>query len=44
MVDTPTIHNILAGGIPVITSSNEQTFLKDFIESKSDTTGGRLAR
>ena len=44
MAETPSIHQVLGGDIPVITGSNEQLFLKDFIESKSGTPGGRLAR
>ena len=44
MVETQTINNILNGDIPVITSSSEQLFLTDFVESKGDTPGGRLAR
>lgn len=38
------INNILNGNIPVVTSSSEQLFLADFIESKGDTPGGRLAK
>ena len=38
------INNILDGNIPVVTSSSEQLFLVDFIESKGDTPGGRLAK
>ena len=44
MVNMPTIHHILGGDIPVINDSTEQLFLKDFIESKLETAGGRLAR
>ena len=44
MVETPTIHHILRGDIPVISDNSEQVFLRDFIESKSGTAGGRLAR
>lgn len=44
LVDTPTIQNILGGEIPLIKSANEQLFLFDFINSKVDTPGGRLAR
>lgn len=43
MVECPTIQHILTGNISVITDSNEQKFLHDFIESKVDTAGGRLA-
>ena len=43
LVETPQIANILSGEIAT-TTSNEQEFLKDFIESKSSTAGGRLAR
>lgn len=44
MVEPQTINNILNGDIPVVTSSSEQLFLTDFIESKGDTPGGRLAK
>ena len=44
MVNMPTIHHILGGDIPVIDDSTEQLFLKDFVESKLETAGGRLAR
>ena len=44
LVESSTIHHILSGDIPVVTSSNEQVFLKDFIENKGGTSGGRLAR
>ena len=43
MVETPSIQQILSGNISVITDSNEQKFLQDFLESKSETPGGRLA-
>ena len=44
MVEVQSINNILNGDIPVVTSSSEQVFLTDFMESKGDTPGGRLAR
>ena len=44
VVDAPSINHILTGDIPVVTNSSEQVFLRDFIESKADTPGGRLAR
>ena len=44
MVETPNVHQILSGQISLITDSSEQRFLHDFIESKADTAGGRLAR
>lgn len=44
MVEIQTINNILNGDIPVVTTSSEQVFLSDFMESKRDTPGGRLAR
>lgn len=44
LVDVPSIHQILSGDIPVIKNSSEQVFLTDFIDSKSGTAGGRLAR
>lgn len=44
MVEIQTINNILNGDIPVVTTSSEQVFLADFMESKGDTPGGRLAR
>ena len=44
MVEIQTINNILNGDIPVVTSSSEQLFLTNFMESKGDTPGGRLAR
>ena len=44
MVTQPTIQQILSGEIPVIRDSIEQSFLTDFIESKTGTPGGRLAR
>lgn len=44
MVDMPTINHILNGEIPVVTDSSEQVFLRDFIENKAATAGGRLAR
>ena len=43
LVETPKIADILSGEIAVVTN-NEQEFLKDFIECKSSTPGGRLAR
>ena len=43
MVEVPNIQQILSGNISIITDSNEQKFLHDFIESKTDTAGGRLA-
>ena len=44
MVETPNIQQILSGSISVVTESSEQKFLHDFIESKAETAGGRLAR
>ena len=44
MVTQPTIQQILSGEIPIIRDSIEQSFLTDFIESKTGTPGGRLAR
>ena len=44
MVETPNIQQILGGHISMITDSSEQKFLHDFIESRMDTAGGRLAR
>lgn len=44
MVEIQTINNILNGDIPVVTTSSEQVFLTDFMESKGETPGGRLAR
>ncbi len=44
MVETPNIQQILTGNISVVTESSEQKFLHDFIESKVETPGGRLAR
>ena len=44
LVDMPTIQNILSGEIPLISSTNEQLFLYDFISCKANTPGGRLAR
>ena len=43
LVEAPKIADILSGNI-TMTTSNEQEFLKDFIECKSSTAGGRLAR
>ena len=43
MVETPSIQQILTGNISVVTDSNEQKFLQDFLNSKLDTPGGRLA-
>ena len=44
MVEPPSIQQILGGQLAMVTDSNEQKFLQDFIESKTDTAGGRLAR
>lgn len=44
MVEMQTINRFLSGDIPVVTTSSEQLFLADFMESKGDTPGGRLAR
>jgi hypothetical protein len=44
LVDMPTIQNILSGEIPLISSTNEQLFLYDFISCRANTPGGRLAR
>ena len=44
MVETPNIQQVLGGHLSMITESSEQKFLQDFIESKLDTAGGRLAR
>ncbi len=44
VVDTLSVHQMLSGDVPVITGTSEQVFLKDFIESKAGTSGGRLAR
>ena len=44
MVEIQAINDILNGDIPVVTTSSEQLFLADFMESKGDTPGGRLAR
>ena len=35
---------VLRGDVPLITNSAEQQFLQDFIKSKAETPGGRLAR
>ena len=35
---------VLRGDVPLITNSAEQQFLQDFIKSKTETPGGRLAR
>lgn len=43
-VDTPSVQQMLSGSIPVVTQTSEQVFLRDFIESKAGTSGGRLAR
>ncbi len=44
MVDLPSIQQVLDGEISVIKHNTKQTFLTDFIDSKSDTPGNRLAR
>lgn len=44
MVDLPSIQQVLDGEISVIKCNTKQTFLTDFIESKADTPGNRLAR
>ena len=44
MADPPSISSVLKGEVPVITNNPEQQFLLDFIKSKQDTSGGRLAR
>jgi hypothetical protein len=44
MVEPPNIQQILGGQLSMVTDSNEQKFLQDFIESKTNTAGGRLAR
>ena len=42
--DHPSVKTILRGDVPTITNSAEQQFLHDFIKSKQDSSGGRLAR
>ena len=44
MVEMPNVQQVLGGHISMITDSSEQKFLHDFIESRQDTPGGRLAR
>ena len=44
LLDTPSVNSILHGSGALASTSSEQLFLQDFIKSKSDTSGGRLAR